>query len=154
MRPGDFSFPRNDFNDPPSHPYLSKLPNIGCTCSHTAKSTIPQAADERKVIVPRCEIERRVKGAAERRKRMLSTIENFGGAHLQASGHGRRPVDGGNFGVTEAAETTFSTAAGIPRGVCRTSKASAPPDLRQTNAVPVVGTRPRCGVCVALTDGA
>jgi hypothetical protein len=57
-----------------------KSPNIGCTCSRTAKSIIPQAADERKVIVPRCEIERRVKGGAERRKRMLSTVENFGGA--------------------------------------------------------------------------
>src|SRR5215471_8246227 len=105
-------------------------PNIGCTCSRTAKSTIPQAADERKVIVPGCEIECRVKGGAERRKRVLSTIENFGGARLQASGHDRLPGEGGDFGVIETAETALSTAVGIPRAVCRTSKAPAPPGLR------------------------
>jgi hypothetical protein len=58
-----------------------------------AHSTIPQATDERKIVVPRGKIERRIKRAAERSERLFGAVENFSRARRKTSGHGWRPSD-------------------------------------------------------------
>ena len=64
-----------------------------------AQSTLPQAAHERKVIVPCSEVERRIERAVKRGKRLFIAIKNFGGARVQTSSQRFRPRDGGDVGI-------------------------------------------------------
>jgi hypothetical protein len=57
-----------------------------------------------------------------------------------------------HIGLTDAAATVIATssAAGFRRGVCRISKAPAPPGPRQTNAALIIITSPRCDAASRL----
>ena len=82
-----------------AHPAIPiKVSQHRMHCRGMAESPIPQAADERKIIVPCGEVERRVESAAKRRERLRIAIKNFGGARLQTSSQRFRPRDGGDVG--------------------------------------------------------
>ena len=67
--------------------------------ARVTQSTIPQAADERKIIIPGREIECRIERAAERGERLFGAVENFNRARRKTSGHGWRPSDCCDFGA-------------------------------------------------------
>ena len=73
----------------PTHTYRSSQMHR----ARMTQSTIPQAADERKIIIPGREIECRIERAAERGARLFGAVENFNRARRKTSGHGWRPSD-------------------------------------------------------------